>query len=92
MYKAVGNDPPDQNAKDHIKSILSVNKYFHDEGLRIILNHYSVTFTHCIDSVSAIRFIDHIWWSFQLDQDHETQANRNIPEAEISKSKLTFGC
>jgi len=43
-----------------IASLLAVDWYFHNEGIKILMRRHSVAFTHCVCMASARRFYDHI--------------------------------
>jgi hypothetical protein len=65
------NNDRTRQAKDHIAHILAVNYYFHEEGIKILMRRHSVTFTHCVGTASAVRFMCHIYWSAILERDEK---------------------
>jgi hypothetical protein len=51
-----------QAFKRHVFNVLTVDRYFHVEGLKIVLNELPVAFTFCVGLGSALRFVEHVRW------------------------------
>ncbi len=53
--------------QSHTSNVIAVNRFFHREGIKILLREQAAAFTVSVGSRRGDRFLHHLWWSSRLD-------------------------